>query len=232
MTSPDGDATGRVDPDGVRIQRFTRVRLDTWLVVIAGALVLWLALRPAAPPEPPAASSPAAPAGERTDARAEEEPAPEPPHPAVVDPAALPDHATERRREIRARRLARRMLPRSIGPDGKPETHAADAIAALRAAGINDGIAAFNPPGTDPPRAGVIVPDGIELPEGYLRHHQTTDEGEALPPILLFHPDYEFVDESGQPVEIPADRVVPPELVPDGIPIEMLEPPAPRTRAR
>jgi hypothetical protein len=68
----------------------------------------------------------------------------------------------------------------------------------------------------------VIVPEGVDLPEGYLRHYQTTDEGEALPPILLFHPDYDFYDDTGTRVDIPADGVVPPELVPPGIPIDVL----------
>jgi hypothetical protein len=73
----------------------------------------------------------------------------------------------------------------------------------------------------------VIVPDELELPEGYVRHYQSTDDGESLPPILMFHPDYEFSDEQENPIVIPADRVVPPELVPPGFPVKMLEVPAP-----
>ena len=99
-------------------------------------------------------------------------------------------------------------------------------IGALNAAGIHDGIAAFPPPGTDPPRSGVIVPDDWVLPEGYVRHYQTTDDGEPLPPILMFHPDYTFTDEQGNPIAIPPDRIVPPELVPPGLPVRMLELPA------
>jgi len=41
----------------------------------------------------------------------------------------------------------------------------------------------------------------------------------------MFHPDYEFVDDRGVPVAIPADHVVPPEMAPPGLPIEMLEVP-------
>ena len=41
------------------------------------------------------------------------------------------------------------------------------------------------------------MPDDFELPEGYVRHYQTTDDGEQLPAILMFHPDYQFVDENG-----------------------------------
>jgi hypothetical protein len=112
------------------------------------------------------------------------------------------------------------------GPDGKRRLDAAPVIDALNRAGVHDGIAAFPPPGTDPPKAGVIVPDGVELPEGYVRHYQTTDDGQPLPPILMFHPDYTFTDEQGNPVAIPPDRVVPPELVPPGIPVQMLAIPA------
>jgi hypothetical protein len=38
----------------------------------------------------------------------------------------------------------------------------------------------------------------------------------------MFHPDYDWVDESGQHVEVEGG-VVPPELAPPGMPIEMLE---------
>jgi hypothetical protein len=129
------------------------------------------------------------------------------------------------RRRVLARRLARQ-LPRTRGPEGKPEIDAADAIAALKAAGVRDGIAAFPPPGTDPPKSGVIVPEDFVLPEGFIRHHQTTDEGEPLPPILLVHPDYELIGPDGEPVPLGPDRVVPPELAPEGLEIEMLEVPA------
>jgi hypothetical protein len=42
----------------------------------------------------------------------------------------------------------------------------------------------------------------------------------------MFHPDYTFVDENGNQVAVPPDRVVPPELVPPGIPVQMLAIPA------
>lgn len=67
------------------------------------------------------------------------------------------------------------------------------------------------------------MPEGFELPPGYVRHYQTTDDGRQLPAILMFHPDYEFVDERGAPVPLPEDRIVPPELAPPGLPIQMLE---------
>jgi hypothetical protein len=79
------------------------------------------------------------------------------------------------------------------------------------------GIAVFPPRGTDPPKAGIIVPDDYQLPPGYVRHYQTTDDGEQLPPILMFHPDFHPVDDQGQPIPLPADRVVPPEMAPPGL---------------
>jgi hypothetical protein len=88
-----------------------------------------------------------------------------------------------------------------------------------------DGIALFPPPGTNPPKAGMIVPDDFELPPGYVRYHQTTDDGTELAPILAFHPDYELLDENGNAVPLPPDLVVPPELAPPGMPIEILKVP-------
>jgi len=90
------------------------------------------------------------------------------------------------------------------------------------------GIAVFPPPGTDPPKAGIVVPDDYELPPGYVRHFQTTDDGKQLPPILMFHPDFHPVDDRGQPIALPADRVVPPELAPPGLPHDVLDVPPTR----
>jgi hypothetical protein len=231
MASPRGGSTDREDTDGVRIERSAGSRRDTWLVVAGGAVVIWLVLRPVAPSPPspgiPESRSAAAPAAEIQSpaARATSATGGDGPSEAVTGGPET-RRVTGRRLEAFARRRARQILPRTRGPEGKPEAQAADAIEALRAAGITDGIAAFNPPGTDPPKAGVIVPEGVDLPEGYLRHYQTTDEGEALPPILLFHPDYDFYDDTGTRVDIPADGVVPPELVPPGIPIDGLGPSA------
>jgi hypothetical protein len=84
------------------------------------------------------------------------------------------------------------------------------------------GIAVFPPPGTDPPKAGIVVPDDYELPPGYVRHYQTTDDGQQLPPILMFHPDFQPVDDRGRPIPLPADRVVPPEMAPPGLPHDVL----------
>lgn len=124
---------------------------------------------------------------------------------------------------------------RSLDPDdvaaymrpGDPAPTAGELIEALRHAGIHSGIAAFNPPGTSPPLPGLAAPEDIELPEGYVRHHQVTDEGEPIEPILMFSPDFDFLDADGRPVAIPENRVVTPELAPPGFPIRQVEIPSP-----
>jgi hypothetical protein len=83
----------------------------------------------------------------------------------------------------------------------------------------------FPAPGTKKIKPGIVVPDDFELPPGYVRHFQATDKGEMLQAILVFHPDYELVDENGNPIPVPADRVVPPEMAPPGLAVEMLEVP-------
>jgi hypothetical protein len=101
-------------------------------------------------------------------------------------------------------------------------------IQALHDMGDHTGIGAFNPPGTSPPLRGLAVPENFVLPEGYVRHHQVTDEGEPLEAILMFSPDGVFVDASGREITIPEDRVVPPEMAPPGLPIrEITIPPTP-----
>jgi hypothetical protein len=87
------------------------------------------------------------------------------------------------------------------------------------------GIAAFPPPGTDPAKPGIMVPDDYELPPGYVRHYQTTDDGQQLPAILMFHPDFQPVDDRGRPIPLPEDRVVPPEMAPPGLGRDVLEVP-------
>ena len=102
-----------------------------------------------------------------------------------------------------------------------------EVIAALNDAGIHTGLGAFNPPGTNPPMDGLGVPEDFPLPEGYVRHHQVTDQGEPIEAILMFSPDFDFFDEEGHPVLIPENRVVPPELVPPGIPVHVVTVPKP-----
>ena len=103
------------------------------------------------------------------------------------------------------------------------------------ASGEQRGMAVFPPPGTKPIKRGIVVPDDFELPPGYVRHYQTTDDGRRLPPILMFHPDYAGVDAHGNPVVVPEDRIVPPEMAPPGLPVETLDPdnaPAPAAAGR
>jgi hypothetical protein len=102
------------------------------------------------------------------------------------------------------------------------EKTARELLSAAVAAGENIGIAAFPPPGTDPIKVGLVVPRNFELPEGFLRHHQITDDGRRLEPILMFSPDYEFVDADGKPVAVPEDGIVPEEMAPPGLPLRVL----------
>ena len=124
---------------------------------------------------------------------------------------------------------------RSLDPDdvaayfrpGDPVPTAAELIQALRDAGIHSGIAAFNPPGSSPPLPGLAVPEDFELPEGYVRHHKVTDDGEPIEPILMFSPDFEFYDADGRQIALPENLVVPPELAPPGLPLRQVEIPSP-----
>lgn len=103
---------------------------------------------------------------------------------------------------------------------GEPmrEITAGEYIQALHDAGIYEGIGAFNPPGTSPPLEGLEVPDDYQLPDGYVRHYQSTDDGQSIRPILMYSPDFEFFDANGNPVPIPEDRVVREEDAPPGFP--------------
>lgn len=105
---------------------------------------------------------------------------------------------------------------------GDPEPTGAQVITALQQAGVRTGLGAFNPPGTSPPLIGLAVPEGYDLPQGYVRHHQVTDEGVAIEPILMFSPDFDVRDARGRPIAMPPDRVVPPELAPPGMPLRQI----------
>ena len=117
--------------------------------------------------------------------------------------------------------------PRADAAGRPPALEAEAAPADESAPMLPSGIGLFPPPGSDPIKVGIVVPDDYELPEGYLRHYQVTDDGQELLPILLFHPDYELLDDAGNPLPLPPDRVVPPELAPPGMPIRPVEVPAP-----
>jgi hypothetical protein len=139
---------------------------------------------------------------------------------------------------------AARHIPRLRDPNGDQTPDLADyvnegetptmaeVIDRLHQAGVQTGLGAFNPPGTRPPLVGLAVPEGFALPEGYVRHYQATDDGQRIEPILMFAPGYQLVDAAQQPVAMPPDRVVPPELAPPGMPIRRIVVPAPSDAVR
>jgi hypothetical protein len=105
-------------------------------------------------------------------------------------------------------------------------------IEGLHAKGIRTGLGAFNPPGTRPPLIGLAVPEDFPLPPGYVRHHQATDDGQRIEAILMFAPDFRLFDALGREIPLPANRVVPPELAPPGLPHRRITIPAPATEPR
>lgn len=102
-----------------------------------------------------------------------------------------------------------------------------EVIERLHKAGVYGGLGAFSPPGTRPPLIGLAVPEDFVLPEGYVRHHQATDDGQRIEAILMFAPDRQFFDAAKQPIVVPANRVVPPEHAPPGMPIRRIVLPKP-----
>ena len=132
------------------------------------------------------------------------------------------------------RQLAARPVPSDSNPNdpndlanfhvpGQPAPTAKEVIDELHNAGIHTGIGAFPPPGTSPPLIGLAVPEDYVLPKGYVRHFQATDDGQRIEPILMYSPDFEFFDSAGRRIQIPPDRVVPPELAPPGLPLRPIE---------
>ncbi|MCE2945134.1 MAG: hypothetical protein ACK5XH_06815 [Lysobacteraceae bacterium] len=107
---------------------------------------------------------------------------------------------------------------------GDPVPGGAAVIKALQQSGIRTGLGAFNPPGTMPLLAGLAVPPDFPLPEGYVRHHQVTDDGEPIEPILMFAPGAMLRDATGRMAPLPADRIVTPELAPPGLPLRWVRP--------
>ncbi|HSP98093.1 MAG TPA: hypothetical protein VL049_12760 [Candidatus Dormibacteraeota bacterium] len=143
-------------------------------------------------------------------------------------PVAPPGSDTRPARPVPRGQVAPPPQRAAAAGDVAPADRAAPADAGDADAGGGEepsGIALFPPPGTNPPKPGIIVPDDFELPPGYVRHHQVTDDGRPLPPILMFHPDFDWVDANGHQLELPADHVVPADLAPPGMPIQMLDVP-------
>lgn len=102
-----------------------------------------------------------------------------------------------------------------------------EVIERLHQRGIYSGLGAFSPPGTSPPLVGLAVPEDFVLPKGYVRHHQATDDGQRIEAILMFAPDFQLLDANNHPIAMPANRVVPPELVPPGLPLRRIVIPPP-----
>jgi hypothetical protein len=103
----------------------------------------------------------------------------------------------------------------------------AEVIERLHQRGVYSGLGAFSPPGTSPPLVGLAVPEDFVLPKGYVRHHQATDDGQRIEAILMFVPDFQLLDAANEPIAMPKNGVVPPELAPPGLPIRRIVIPAP-----
>jgi hypothetical protein len=219
----------RIDDDGVRTIESGATRRLGWLIAAAIGVPIGLTIiaivairmapaRSAVPAPPSNAQPPRAPAvvGGPEAARAAVGGAP------ILTTVAAPAVARE---HVVPHRIEKPKAAPSPGDDEEPNIDARDAIPALIAAGETGGITVFPLPGTKPIKRGLIVPDDFPLPEGYVRHYQTTDDGEQLPAILMFHPDYDFVNDRGEPITVPADRVVPEGLAPPGLPNQMLDVP-------
>ncbi|MGD0948897.1 MAG: hypothetical protein ABSA52_15910 [Candidatus Binatia bacterium] len=237
MTSRGRPTKLRVDADGVRMET-SGVRPGVWLVVLVlalvGATVVFFQPGRRSADE---ATAPAAPAGKvalNVSGRAQAElAAMKPQHPQAPAPTQPLRSAVRL-----VPKAANGPAPVAVGPvEPHPVAPAEPAPAAPdeEKPAANEmgedqltGIALFPLPGTKPILRGFVVPDGFEVPEGYVKHYQTTDHGQQLAPILMFHPDYQLVDENGQPIPMPKDRVVPRELLPPGMSDQILEvPPAP-----
>lgn len=177
------------------------------------AFFLWFFWRPASAPQPAplAASAPAARA----------------PAPVAGVPGSAPAGASTPRAAPPAEGDSdpTRDLSHYVMRGEKPTM--AEVIKRLHENGVHTGLGAFNPPGTRPPLVGLAVPKDFPLPEGYVRHHQVTDDGQVIEPVLMFAPGFQLYDGARQAIPMPADRVVPPELAPPGLPLRRIVIPPP-----
>ena len=185
---------------GVRVTR-TGGRSLVVPALLGLAVLGWIVARKTRSEEPRVVPPP------RTDVPVDRGPAA-----AAPAPARDPDLAARVHQRREERRDDRRAAAAPKYTENAPGEHA--------------GIAVFPPPGTKPVKRGIIVPEDFELPEGYVRHYQTTDDGRRLPAILMFHPDFAPVDANGTPIPLPADRIVPPEMAPPGLAPRVLDPDA------
>lgn len=186
------------------------------LGVLGGAV--WLLWSPE-PTDPPAAP-PAEPAKPAMQAAPAPVPASRPAPAASV--AAAPAIAVA---PVASAPAAADDLAAHIPPGPVPTMN--QVIAGLHQRGIRTGLGAFNPPGTRPALIGIAVPEDFELPPGYVRHHQATDDGQRIEAILMFDPDHPPPAAAGLPLATPAERVVPAELAPPGLPLRLITLPRP-----
>jgi hypothetical protein len=162
--------------------------------------------------------------------------------PAPRDAASVDASTAPARAPVAPARVAE--VSRVRDPNGDPTPDIADyvnkgekptmaeVIDRLHRAGEHGGLGAFPPPGTRPPLIGIAVPEDFQLPPGYVRHYQATDDGQRIEPILMFAPDHQLFDAANRPIAMPQDRVVPPELAPPGLPIRRIVVPAPTEPGR
>lgn len=186
-------------------------------LVVAGGIVYWMTL-PDDATAPVAPSAPAAALGT----------APSPALPATpmaaASASALPSASAPVRMAANE--------PEERDADPTPDLRAylnkgenpglGEVISRLHQNGVYTGIGAFNPPNTKPKLVGLAVPEDFVLPDGYVRHYQATDDGQPIEPILMFAPDRPVYDAAGRPIAVPANRIVPPELAPPGLPIRRI----------
>ena len=133
----------------------------------------------------------------------------------AAPPAALPGPA--------AKPAIDQDLAAHIPPGEAPPM--AEVIQRLNQAGVHSGLGAFNPPGTRPPLIGLAVPEDFELPPGFVRHHQATDDGQRIEAVLMFAPDHPYVLAHPELTH----RVVPPAMAPPGLPLRSISLPTPRS---
>ncbi len=199
------------------------------LLLLMGAAALWWgALADAAP----ASAAPPAPQALQDLLQRIPQASPQAVHAAAPSAATLQAAATAANQLQRTPPDAAAVLPdtardlASVVKPGEVPTMQ-DVIKRLHEAGIYTGLGAFSPPGTRPPLIGLAVPDNFVLPDGYVRHHQATDDGQRIEAILMFAPERQFFDSAGRPIPVPANRVVPPEYAPPGMPLRQIVLPAP-----
>ena len=197
--------------------------------LVGGVVAAWWWSTSAPPAEPPGSAAPAASTAATRLAIAPpgaSAPAPARATPVRDGPASAGAPAAPRIARVRPPGTDQSPDITDYINDGEKPTMK-DVIDRLHAAGVHEGLGAFNPPGTRPPLVGLAVPEGYVLPPGYVRHYQATDDGQRIEPILMFAPDYHPTTADGRPVALPGDRVVPPELAPPGLPIRYIVVPAP-----